>query len=117
MIMCASMVSASSPVALFRWLIFVHPAYQSGLLTGPLLLFRFLLSLIHFPQFFRTFTTLFILFTSWGMALVLSWFEPLPHPDPAFRSAKAFIDAERNDLARFELPYIGPVAERWLSEE
>ncbi|KAF9652027.1 hypothetical protein BDM02DRAFT_3109797 [Thelephora ganbajun] len=74
-------------------------AYQSGLLTGPLLLFRFLLSLVNFPQFLRTFTTLFIIFTSWGMA------------------AKAFIDAERNSLARFQLPYIGPIAERWLSEE
>jgi len=82
-----------------------------------LLLFRFLLSLIHFPQIFRTFTTLFILFTSWGMALVLSWFESLARPDPSFGSAKAFIDAERNGLARFRLPYIGPVAERWLSEE
>jgi len=74
-------------------------AYQSGLMTGPLLLFRFLLSLIRFPQFFRTFTTLFILSTSWGMA------------------AKAFTDAGRNGLARFQLPYIGPIAERWLLEE
>lgn len=51
------------------------------------------------------------------MALVLSWFEPSAGPDPSFRSAKAFIDAERNGLARFHLPYIGPVAEKWLSEE
>ena len=80
-------------------------------------MFRFLLSIIHFPQFFRTFTTLFILFTSWAMALVLSSFDPSPSPDPFFHSAKAFIDAERNGLTRFQLPYIGPVAERWLSEE
>ena len=92
-------------------------AYQSGLLTGPLLLFRFLLSLIHFPQFFRTLTTLLIVLTSLGMAFVLSWFEQPACPDHPFRSAKAFIDAERNGLVRFQLPYIGPVAERWLSEE
>lgn len=51
------------------------------------------------------------------MALVLSWLELLLHLDPSFRSAKAFIDAEGSGLARFQLPYIGPVAARWLAEE
>jgi len=74
-------------------------AYQSGLLSGPLLLLRLLLSLLRFPQFFKVIINVVIVASS------------------LFMAAKAFIDADRNGLARFQLPYIGALAERWVTEE
>ncbi|KAJ7293590.1 hypothetical protein C8J57DRAFT_1429368 [Mycena rebaudengoi] len=64
-------------------------AYQSALLTTPLVVIRIFASLLGFPGWMRTIFTLFA----------------------------AYLDATQNGLARFQLPYIGPVAERWLSEE
>lgn len=74
-------------------------AYQSALLTAPLILLRILLSLMHFWGFLRMLLTLIILCSQLFMAY------------------RAFTDASHNGLARFQLPYIGILAEQWLSEE
>ncbi|KAA1468244.1 hypothetical protein DENSPDRAFT_833485 [Dentipellis sp. KUC8613] len=74
-------------------------AYQSALLTTPLVLFRLLASLAHFPSVLRTFITMIMIVLNLFMAF------------------QAYRDASRNGLARFHLPTIGPLAEQWLQEE
>ncbi|KAG7450504.1 uncharacterized protein BT62DRAFT_517357 [Guyanagaster necrorhizus] len=74
-------------------------AYQSALLTTPLIVLRILMSLLQFPQWTRTLITLVIV----GAQLYM-----------AFR---AFRDASRNSLVRYHLPTIGQIAEDWLAEE
>ncbi|KAF8597750.1 hypothetical protein BDV93DRAFT_452365 [Ceratobasidium sp. AG-I] len=74
-------------------------AYQSALLTTPLLLLRGLLGLLHFPWFLQFISTLSVV---------------LPALYMAFRT---FRDANGAGLARYQLPYIGLLAERWLGEE
>ncbi|KDQ63742.1 hypothetical protein JAAARDRAFT_203138 [Jaapia argillacea MUCL 33604] len=74
-------------------------AYQSALLTGPLLVLRILLSLLQFPPVLRTFFTL-VLFASQG-----------------YMAFRAHHDAAQNGLVRFQLPYIGPIADGWVREE
>ncbi|WVO23048.1 uncharacterized protein IAS62_004393 [Cryptococcus decagattii] len=74
-------------------------AYQSALLTTPLLVLVLVFNLlITLPAFFRT----VFLVVAVGVTLYA-----------AFRAWK---DAQEG-LERFWLPYIGPVAERWVSEE
>ncbi|KAH9849765.1 hypothetical protein C2E23DRAFT_870443 [Lenzites betulinus] len=74
-------------------------AYQSALLTTPLALLRILASLLQFPAFLRIVLTLLLV---------------LP---PLYMSWQAYIDAARNGLVRFQIPFIGPLAERWVLEE
>ncbi|KAH9969030.1 hypothetical protein BC827DRAFT_1167124 [Russula dissimulans] len=74
-------------------------AYQSALLTTPLILLRILASLSRLSPFLRTSLTLLLL-SSIG-----------------FMAFRAHTDASRNGLSRFHVPYIGLLAERWLDEE
>ncbi|KZT02728.1 uncharacterized protein LAESUDRAFT_762613 [Laetiporus sulphureus 93-53] len=74
-------------------------AYQSALLSTPLILLRILASLLQFPSFMRTILTLIVA----APLLYMTW--------------QAYIDAARNGLVRFQLPWIGPMADRWVSEE
>ncbi|EMD42043.1 hypothetical protein CERSUDRAFT_110591 [Gelatoporia subvermispora B] len=74
-------------------------AYQSALLSTPLVLLRILASLLQFPPFLRTMFTLLVIIP----ILYMAW--------------QAYIDAARNGLVRFQLPGIGPMADRWVSEE
>ncbi|OXG24887.1 hypothetical protein C367_03413, partial [Cryptococcus neoformans Ze90-1] len=74
-------------------------AYQSALLTTPLLVLLLLFNLlIPLPAFLRA----LLLIAAVGGTLYA-----------AFRAWK---DAQEG-LERFWLPYIGPIAERWVSEE
>jgi uncharacterized membrane protein len=73
--------------------------YQSALFTTPLLIFRALLSLLQFPQWLRTLCTILIVACQLYMAF------------------RAYIDASRNGLARFELPVVGHIASQWLTDE
>ncbi|KAJ7932386.1 hypothetical protein B0H13DRAFT_776763 [Mycena leptocephala] len=74
-------------------------AYQSALLTTPLVVIRILASLLQFWSWLRTLLTLLIIGSQLYMA------------------TRAYLDASQNGLARFQLPHIGPIAERWLEEE
>ncbi|KAJ7181673.1 hypothetical protein C8R43DRAFT_969881 [Mycena crocata] len=74
-------------------------AYQSALLTTPLVVIRIFASLLQFPGWMRTFFTILILGSQ------------------AYMAVRAYLDASQNGLARFQLPYIGPIAARWLEEE
>ncbi|KAF9076330.1 hypothetical protein BDP27DRAFT_1211423 [Rhodocollybia butyracea] len=73
--------------------------YQSALFTTPLIVFRALLSLLQLPQWLRTICTVLVLACQLYMAF------------------RAYVDASRNGLARFELPVVGPIASRWLADE
>ncbi|UOH82547.1 hypothetical protein LQV05_005254 [Cryptococcus neoformans] len=74
-------------------------AYQSALLTTPLLVLLLLFNLlIPLPAFLRA---LFVIAAVGGTLYA------------AFRAWK---DAQEG-LERYWLPYIGPIAERWVSEE
>lgn len=74
-------------------------AYQSALLTTPLLLLILIFNLlIRLPKFFR----IIILIGSIGTT---GW--------AAFRAWK---DAQ-DGLGRYWLPYIGEMAEKWVNEE
>lgn len=76
-----------------------YAAYQSALLTTPLLVLLLLFNLlIPLPAFLRT------LFTVVAVGGTL------------YAAFRAWKDAQEG-LERFWLPYIGPVAERWVSEE
>ncbi|EIM92476.1 uncharacterized protein STEHIDRAFT_89500 [Stereum hirsutum FP-91666 SS1] len=74
-------------------------AYQSAMLTTPLLLFRIFASIVGFPSFLCTILTLLLV----GSALFMAY--------------QAYKDATQNGLARFHLPGVGPLAEQWLQEE
>ncbi|KAJ6610897.1 hypothetical protein B0H10DRAFT_2165964 [Mycena sp. CBHHK59/15] len=74
-------------------------AYQSALMTTPLAVIRIFATLLQFPAWMRTLFTLLIISSQLYMAI------------------RAYLDASRNGLARFQLPYVGPIAERWLEEE
>lgn len=74
-------------------------SYQSALLTTPLILLRLFLSLIHFPQFLLTLLTLIIIGSIGFMAF------------------RAYRDANEGSLARYHLPVIGELADRWVGEE
>ncbi|KAK0465169.1 uncharacterized protein EV420DRAFT_943902 [Desarmillaria tabescens] len=74
-------------------------AYQSALLTTPLVVLRILMSLLQFPQWMRTLFTLVIA----GVQLYM-----------AIRASR---DASHNGLVRYHLPTIGQVAEDWLADE
>ncbi|ESK88889.1 hypothetical protein Moror_13251 [Moniliophthora roreri MCA 2997] len=73
--------------------------YQSALLTGSLFVLRMLLSFLQFPQWIRSLFTIIIICGQLYMAF------------------RAYIDATRNDLVRFQLPVVGLIADRWVSEE
>ncbi|CCM01979.1 uncharacterized protein FIBRA_04052 [Fibroporia radiculosa] len=74
-------------------------AYQSALLSTPLVLLRILAALSRFPSLLCTLLTLFIV----PCLLYMAW--------------RAYIDATRNGLVRFQLPWVGPIADQWVSEE
>ncbi|CDZ98071.1 hypothetical protein [Phaffia rhodozyma] len=72
-------------------------AYQSALLTTPLLLLHFFLKLI-FPYWLQS----VISFGSFGLVVFMAY--------------RAFVDANRG-LERFYLPVLGELAERWVGDE
>ncbi|KAI9637515.1 uncharacterized protein MKK02DRAFT_43440 [Dioszegia hungarica] len=75
-------------------------AYQSALLTTPILTILLLFNLvIPFPSFLR----LLLLLGSIGAA--------------GYTAFRAWSDASQGGLSRFYLPYIGEIAERWVGEE
>ncbi|TFK41144.1 hypothetical protein BDQ12DRAFT_710962 [Crucibulum laeve] len=74
-------------------------AYQSALLTTPLVVLRILCSIFQLPLWIRTFFTLVLL------ACIL------------FMSLRTARDASQPHLPRFEAPIIGPLAAQWLSDE
>jgi len=74
-------------------------AYQSALLTAPILFFRIFGSLVGFASLLNSLLT-------WVIILVQLYM--------AFR---AYTDASRNNLSRFYVPYIGPMAEQFVSDE
>lgn len=115
--MCVFTVNISSSLALPGQLIFISPSIPIGTLHR-------IFTLVPLPAFSGPFPPilpdihdvahhLHLL----GHGVCTFSVEGPAYPESSFPSAKAFIDAERNGLARFQLPYIGPVAERWLSEE
>ncbi|CAE6363378.1 hypothetical protein RSOLAG1IB_09511 [Rhizoctonia solani AG-1 IB] len=73
-------------------------AYQSALLITPLLLLRGFTGLI-FPSWLQFISTMSIVVAGLYMAF------------------RAFKDANGAGLVRYQLPYIGILAERWLGEE
>ncbi|KDQ08449.1 hypothetical protein BOTBODRAFT_37885 [Botryobasidium botryosum FD-172 SS1] len=73
-------------------------AYQSALFSTPLIAIRFLLSFI-FPAWFISIITLGLL----GGII--------------FMAVRAYKDANQGGLARYHLPWIGEIAERWVEDE
>jgi len=74
-------------------------AYQSALVTTPIVFFRIFGALVGFPSFLNTLFTLWIIVTQGFMAF------------------RAYIDAAQNNLTRFHLPLLGLLAEQWVQEE
>ncbi|GLB36165.1 hypothetical protein LshimejAT787_0304530 [Lyophyllum shimeji] len=74
-------------------------AYQSALLTTPLLLLRIFVSLIQAPSWIRILST---------------WILVLP---TIYMAVRAYLDTTRIELVYYLLPMIGPIAESWLAEE
>ena len=74
-------------------------AYQSALLTTPLLTILLLFNLlIRLPSFFRV----ILIIASVGVTI--------------YTAFRAWRDAQEG-LGRFWLPFIGEIAERWVGEE
>ncbi|KAI0271355.1 hypothetical protein BC834DRAFT_818154, partial [Gloeopeniophorella convolvens] len=74
-------------------------AYQSALLTTPMILLRILMALLHLPSTLQTLVTVVFLFSIGSMAY------------------RAYDNALHDGLARHHIPFIGHLAERWLAEE
>ncbi|KAF8271457.1 hypothetical protein EI94DRAFT_1720627 [Lactarius quietus] len=73
-------------------------AYQSALLTTPLLLLSILASVLQLSSLRTLLSVLFV-------------------GSIAFMAFQAHTGASRHGLTRFHVPFIGPLAERWLDEE
>ncbi|KAF8509818.1 hypothetical protein JB92DRAFT_3083700 [Gautieria morchelliformis] len=102
---CAAVTYLGGPITALLFLILETSndyirfhAYQSALLTSPLLLLRILASFI-FPSWLQTTITIMLLISAVGMGI------------------RAYRDATQNALSRYELPYIGEMADRWVGEE
>ncbi|GJJ09675.1 hypothetical protein Clacol_003899 [Clathrus columnatus] len=78
-------------------------AYQAALFTTPLWLIRIIASFI-FPSWLQTLLTVLIILAQIGMADVTD-------------SLRAYRDASLSGLARYQLPYVGEIADRWVIEE
>ena len=98
-------------------------AYQSALLSTPLLLLRLFAALVGFWGFLQTLLTLALVGSACGMAYV--FFSSCPN---VFESVMelmigdmsrfvAYRDANSGGLARYRLPYIGEYADRWVGDE
>jgi len=74
-------------------------AYQSALMTTPLVIIRMLASLFGFADWIKTFFNLVIIIPSLYMAF------------------RAYRDASENGLVHYQLPYIGQIADQWLGDE
>ncbi|KJA29226.1 hypothetical protein HYPSUDRAFT_32615 [Hypholoma sublateritium FD-334 SS-4] len=74
-------------------------AYQSALLTTPLVFIRTLLSVTQCPSWIKTVSTLTIVVISLSASLI------------------AYRDASQHDLVYFHVPLIGGIAETWLYQE
>ncbi|KIM34084.1 hypothetical protein M408DRAFT_90267 [Serendipita vermifera MAFF 305830] len=74
-------------------------AYQSALLSTPLLLLRLFALFVGFWSFLQTLLTLALVACCLGMAF------------------QAYRDANSGGLARFRLPYIGELADKWVIAE
>ncbi|KAF8237841.1 hypothetical protein L208DRAFT_1388787 [Tricholoma matsutake] len=74
-------------------------AYQSALLTTPLIFLRIFVSLVQSSPWMQTFFTLLLI---------------LPQ---GFMVIRAYLDASQHGLVHFHLPLTGFLAERWLAEE
>jgi len=74
-------------------------AYQSALVTTPILLLRIFGSLVHLPAFINWILTILLI----GVQL--------------FMAFRAFVDASQNNLSRYYLPRVGHIAEQWVAEE
>ncbi|KAI0033168.1 hypothetical protein K488DRAFT_85171 [Vararia minispora EC-137] len=74
-------------------------AYQSALLSTPLLLLRIIASIFALAGFFKLLFSLLLV----GPCLFMAY--------------RAFIDASRNGLARYHLPFVGDLADQWLHDE
>ncbi|KAH7930984.1 hypothetical protein BV22DRAFT_1027742 [Leucogyrophana mollusca] len=74
-------------------------AYQSALLTTPLLALRIFASLLGFPSWIRALLTVILFSTAISM------------------SVRAYLGATHHALARYQLPVIGDLADRWVCEE
>lgn len=95
--MSASTVSQCN--ALKSVLILTPPAYQSALLTTPIVVFLLITNLlIPFPAFLRS----IIIIAGIGATLYAAY--------------RAWKDAQEG-LSRYWLPYIGELSERWVNEE
>ena len=92
-------------------------AYQSALLTGPLLLLRIIAALLQFPSVLCTFLTLVLVTSCLYMVYVHHNRHTRCSADAVCPSWRAYIDAAKNGLVRFQLPWIGPMAEQWVAEE
>jgi uncharacterized membrane protein len=94
-------------------------AYQSALLTTPLVILR-LFALVGFWPFLQTILTLVLVAACICMAYVPS---SLVHHMlilpllPLYSRFQAYRDANSGGLARFRLPYIGELADRYVGEE
>jgi len=74
-------------------------AYQSALLTTPLLLLRGMVGLLGFPSWLLFISTLLLVASALYMAV------------------RAYRDANQSGLARYRLPYIGELADHWVGDE
>lgn len=103
--MCAAATYILGPITALLFLIletsndFIRfHAYQAALLATPLWLFWILASLV-FHSVLRILLTITIILVQIAMAF------------------RAYRDASQSGLARYELPYIGELADRWVVEE
>ncbi|KAF5370215.1 hypothetical protein D9615_010066 [Tricholomella constricta] len=74
-------------------------AYQSALLTTPLLAIRIFVSLIQAPSWIQTLCTMMLI---------------IP---PAYMAARTYMDATRAQPVHYHLPIIGSMADGWLADE
>ena len=99
-------------------------AYQSALLTTPLLLLRLFAALVGFWGFLQTLLTLALIGSAGGMAYVFFFLARLNVLESKTKltiwcldSFVAYRDANSGGLARYRLPYIGEYADRWVGDE
>ncbi|KAJ8702615.1 hypothetical protein PTI98_001318 [Pleurotus ostreatus] len=74
-------------------------AYQSALVSTPLVIIWIVASLLSFPSWLRTFFAIFLMATT------------------LYTAFRAYRDVTHSNLTRYHIPILGLLAERWLLEE
>lgn len=92
-------------------------AYQSALLTTPMILVSVFASLVRFPKWLLILLNITLALGVCYMGYVSSIYPICVHTKFNYFRYRAYKDATEAGMARFRLPWMGELADRWVGDE